>query len=212
MLKPNSFILGLLASCVIVSGVSAQGQLGDRYFGGGVVYEKVRPDFSPSIDGWGAAAEINLPQAEPTTPFSVDTRLTAQFIRLTDSGYAFEELSFDGLVRAYQHVGQGFTPYVGLGLGWWRWEDSYDGDTERDHFFTLPAEIGLEYSMGPITLTPFYRYTWVLQSGSRDFWTLGASAAFRFYDGWAVAATVSHNDWGSGTESFKVVTGLQVAY
>jgi len=207
----HPLVLCFLASPLLLSGAQAQGLLGERYLGLGVAYEDIS-NGDTSLDGWGVAAEVNIPQAEPTTPFSFDTNVGVHFLRYDGDGFDFEEFALEGVLRGYRRLGHGFSPFVGAGIGWWRWEVSDDFGFGRDSFFTLPMEIGFEYAIGSFSITPFYRYTWVLESRPQDFWSAGATAAFWFHRDWAVAATVTYNDWRGGTESIKGVAGLLMSY
>jgi hypothetical protein len=211
MIHTKSVLLGILASGIALSGAHAQGLLGERYFGIGGSYEDVSFP-GGSVDGWGFGAEVNMPIGDPYTEFGFDTNLAANYLRVSDRGWKLEEYGLEALFRGFMPLAQGWKPYAGLGLGWSRLKASYDGLSESDSTFAIPAEIGVEFQMGQFSLTPFYRYTWAIESGYDNFWTIGGRAAYWFGNGWGTALTVSHTDWGDGFDSLGVNLSVLFAY
>lgn len=187
--------LGLLASCLVVSGANAQGLIGERYIGfdGGIE----RLENGASDDGWGAGVELNFPAPlGPEMQAGTDLRLRGDYMDV------FERDIWDAeaVLRAYMLPRQGFTPFIGAGFGW----------VDFDHVDSAyaPVEAGIQFGAGAFSIVPFYRYTFAFDSAVDDFWSAGATAVFWYPGGWGVTASVLYTDYDDIAGAGGFDTGL----
>jgi hypothetical protein len=212
----RTVIIGLLASAFAISSASAQGFLGERYaeVNGGYERLKVSDDgFSTTIDGWGAGAVFNLPLIQNPGQFGLDLTPAVDYIRGSESGVTLSVMQAGATFRGYMPLEQPIKPFAGVGANYTRVRASASGlGSESDSSVYIPAEAGVEFVFGALSLTPFFRYSFATDSDWDDFWTLGARAGFWFGAGWGAVATVSYSDFDDGFELLGIRAGLVFAW
>jgi hypothetical protein len=204
----KTVILGVLASTVVLTGASAQGLIGTNYSGINGGYEQVKVP-GITLDGWGAGVEFNSPMPTQAGQFGFDFNLQGDYIRVTDSGITRTVIDTSGLLRGFTTTQGGFRPYLGSGLGWMRVR--HTGESTDDSFI-VPVEAGVEIRAGQISVSPYFRYSWTLDSGWDDFWTVGGKGAYWLRRGWGVSVDVAYTDWDNNVESLGVRVGVLFVY
>lgn len=183
MNKIKMVILALAASCLAVTGANAQGLIGQPYFGVDGGWERF--DNGTSDDGWGVGAELNAPFAlGPQAQFGTDLRFRGNYKDVLDR----DIWDVEALLRAHMLPMEGLTPYVGVGFGW------VDFDPVDSTY--LPLEVGFEAMLGPMSILPYFRYSFAFDSAVGDFWTAGAQAVYWFpATGWGLTAAFDYTDY-----------------
>lgn len=210
MNKIKTLTMGLMASSLMVSGVSAQGLLGERYFGIDAGYERLKA-FGESEDGWGAGLEANMP-LQMNAPTDVDVVFTGDYGRVSEGGVTIEFTELKGLGRAIFELQPTVKLFGGAGLGWTRGKLSGPGFSDSDSTVVIPLEVGGEVAAGPVAILPYFVYNVALDSDWDDYWTLGATAAYWVNANWGLTFTVDHTDFDDGIERLRVRGGAVFAY
>ncbi|MEX2381286.1 MAG: hypothetical protein WD490_02795 [Opitutales bacterium] len=176
--------LGLVASCLLASGLNAQGLLGERYLGINGGWERFENGVEE--DGWGAGVEVNapFPMADPRATYGSDLRLKGNYIDVFDR----DIIDVEGTLRAYMTSERGtFKPFLGAGFGW------LDFDVVDTTY--VPVEAGVELTAGQFSLIPFFRYTFALDSAVDDFWSAGATGVLWMAETWGITASVDYRNY-----------------
>lgn len=217
MNKLTFITLGLLGPSLIVAGAafgqtgqpaaedtfgqrtSSQGLIGEPYFGLDGGWERL--DNDESDDGWGVGAELNAPLPMAGQPqFGTDLNLRFDYSDVLDR----DIWDVRGLFRGYMRE-EMFKPFAGIGVGW------LDADVEDTIY--LPLEVGLEFGLGPVSLAPFFRYSFAFDSGIGDFWEVGGNGVYWLAgDGVGLTASVTYTDYDDfgGAEGISDGIGARV--
>lgn len=193
----QAFTVGLIFSALMVAGVNAQGLLGERYFGIDGGWERFENGVSD--EGWGAGAELNAPFPMRRTGRSLSTDLNFRFdyrdvldLDLMDAA---------GVLRAYVPPGEvGFTPFLGAGFGW------LDLDVVDTTY--VPAEVGAEIALGPMSVVPFFRYIFALDSAVEDYWTAGATGVWWIDRAWGFTVSGAYTDYDEMERTLGISNSL----
>lgn len=177
-------IVGFAASCFFASGAAAEDLLGHQYFEVSGGWERLKN--SSSDDGVGVGVEWNMPIMVPQliSDFGMDIVLRGDIADVFDRTVREAE----GLVRGYMWQEGGFIPFGGVGFGW--------VDFDKPDTGYLPLEGGVEFTLGPVALRPFARYSFAFDDAIGDFWTFGAKGVLWFApDTWGLTALAEYTDY-----------------
>src|SRR5690606_22146756 len=97
-------------------------------------------------------------------------------------------IDVEGILRAYMmSERETFKPFLGAGFGY------LDFDVVDTTY--VPVEAGFELTAGRMSLLPFFRYTFALDSALDDFWSAGATGVIRMAETWGLTASVDYRDY-----------------
>jgi hypothetical protein len=211
MKRKNIFSVTLLI-CLLASGASAQGLLGERYMSVGVIYEDY--DFDGySVDGRGAGIRVNVPvPGIEGGPFGLDLRGGLSYFRMTEGWATLDAHGIFGSVRGHAEINAAVRPYLEAGLGWSRSRISGFGWWVSDSTLLVPLEFGVEVQAQGFSLAPFFGYTIAVESGYDDSWSIGVTAAYWFTPVVGAQVTFAHTDYDDNVESIGISVGVMFGF